>query len=99
MDMAVVSEMLAEIADGNALLATYEGGEYAVWVDYGTKTSSAPFEGVTQAKLDAVQAQHPDKVMVRHLEDDHTSREGCSVDAYGKVSDAGFHADILGDSD
>ena len=99
MDRAVVNEMLAEIADGNALLATCEGGEYAVWADYGTKTSSAPFAGVTQAELDAVLAQHRDKVTVRRLEDNHTSREGCSVDANGRVSDAGFHADILGDDD
>ncbi|SEW19209.1 hypothetical protein SAMN05444851_2014 [Aliiroseovarius sediminilitoris] len=65
--MDMVQELLAEIDEGNTLLATFEDGEYAVWVDYGHKTSTAPYEGVTQDELDAVVKQFPDKVTIRHL--------------------------------
>lgn len=63
----MVPELLAEIEDGHTLLATREDGgdAYAVWIDYGERTSMAPYEGVTRAELDAVIAQHPDKVFVR----------------------------------
>ncbi len=74
MDMALVNEMLDEVR--TKLLATREENEdgsvsYAVWVAYGHGgTSSAPYEGVTQAELDALIAQAPaGSVEVREYED------------------------------
>ena len=67
-DMTAQDEMLAEIADGNGLAATYdsESDTYAVWVEYPNgNTSMAPIEDVTKAEIDAVLAQHPTKLTVR----------------------------------
>lgn len=74
MDMALVNEMLDEVR--TKLLAVREENEdgttsYAAWVQYGSgKTSSAPYEGVTQAELDQLIAQAPEgSVEVREYED------------------------------
>jgi hypothetical protein len=64
--MSTINDLLNEIDHGYTLVVyEVENGEYAVWVNYGSKTSTAPYEGVTRAELDAVIARHPDKVVVR----------------------------------
>lgn len=94
----VVTQMLADIDGGENLIAEYYDSGFLVWSNYGVTTSTSPYKGVTQAELDAVIEAHPDKVTIRNLPV-HTGGEGCSVDAEGIVSDAGFHSEMLGDED
>lgn len=66
MDMAVVNDLLNEIADGNTLLADPVDGKFNVWVEYPEgRTSMAAFEGVTLATIAEVRARCPSSVYFR----------------------------------
>lgn len=94
----VVTRMLADIDGGKTLIAEHHDSGFLVWANHGVTTSTLPYKGVTQTELDAVIEAHPDKVTIRNPRV-HTGGEGCSLDAEGMVSDAGFHAEMLGDDD
>lgn len=94
----VVTRMLADIDGGETLIAEHHDSGFLVWANHGVTTSTLPYTGVTQAELDAVIEAHPDKVTIRNLPV-RLGGEGCIVDKDGNVSDAGFHAEMLGDED
>lgn len=94
----MVTRMLADIDGGKTLVAERHPSGFLVWANHGVTTSTSPYKGVTQAELDAVIQAHPDKIAVRNLPV-RLGGEGCIMDAACNVSDAGFHAEMLGDDE
>ena len=98
-DPDLVLELLAAIENGHSLLADNHNGGFRVWTYAGEgKVGSGPHD-VKWADLYAMMKVQPHAVFIHGGQRVYSSGEGFSRDSEGRISDAAFHADMLGEND